>query len=210
MNQLNTNVTFMELIQLSSKLKVNYGNGSRIVGTFNDHRVINDFDGMLEIVLPRGKEILHQTDDDSFYLRFYLTMYALLQLACCIILFLLNNWHYILIWFNKIDQNRFIENENGRKLKHTLSVNNFLRKLEYEKAKMSYLNELIDKHDKTSTNTIHNEVDSNLLGENELANKEINFSLYKPESYLNLISINEQEESISVSLYRSSFKSKLR
>jgi hypothetical protein len=75
---------------------------------------------------------LNLDDDDLSLIRFYLTSYCLIQFACCLILFLLNNWHYFLKWHDVL-----LSNTNRTdKLRYTLSVTEFLNKYKDKKTNL--------------------------------------------------------------------------
>ncbi|CAF0811755.1 unnamed protein product [Brachionus calyciflorus] len=90
----------------------------------HDHRVVNDFDDLIDFALPLVNENFNLSHEDLFYLRCFLLIYFILQFICCLLLFVLNNWHYIALWYDTFKRRGIYP----KKFKNTLSVMNFSNK----------------------------------------------------------------------------------
>jgi hypothetical protein len=97
------------------------------------HRVIDHFESLLDFDWP---DFSLNLEKNKF--RFYLLSFLIIQFLCCLILLILNNWHYLLKWFGKTNSN----------FKRTQSVNDFIQKTTYELNKLNYLEKAIEKQKK--------------------------------------------------------------
>jgi hypothetical protein len=105
---------------------------------FSDsHRVINDFEELFEFILPMRDNGLNLQQNDLSQIRFYVASYCLIQFACCLILFLFNNWHYFLRWYDLLNSSNAAR-KRSKNLKNTLSVTEFLNKYQLK----SYHNDI--------------------------------------------------------------------
>lgn len=113
-----------------------------------NHSILEDFEELFDFFLP-----LNESDESNKFnldektraeFRFYLLAFILVQLGCCILLFLLNNWHYFLIFLDSFRSKKQLPNE----LRRTLSVIDYLHKSDYEKAKLAELEHLIHERKK--------------------------------------------------------------
>jgi hypothetical protein len=95
----------------------------------DNHRAMNDFQELFEFILPVRENGLNLDDSDLYQLKLYLTCYCLIQFTCCLTLLILNNWHYILEFYDAYSV-RKRDGQLTRKLKKTLSVIEFLNKYE--------------------------------------------------------------------------------
>ena len=118
------------------------------------HKVIDHFESMLEFDLPfkNYDNNLNLDVESSFKYRLYFISFLVSQFLCCFILFWLNNWHYLPSWFLKKKKSSF---------KKTESVADFIKKIEYEKNKLRYFENFVQKQNgpeiilmnETNTNT---------------------------------------------------------
>lgn len=90
-----------------------------------EHRVLDDLAEFFEFILPLADNGLNLNPVDLFNFKILLVFFFILQFTCCLLLLILNNWHFIAIWYDSRSNGKIY---SSVKLKNTLSVINFLNK----------------------------------------------------------------------------------
>jgi hypothetical protein len=107
----------------------------------HDDRIMNDYEELFEVFVPAAKpemsspwsliqnsySNLNLTESDLFYFRLSLFAFIMIQFSCCLLLFLLNNWHYLVQAYKYLRSDSRKELPNQIIIKNTLSVNEFLK-----------------------------------------------------------------------------------
>lgn len=96
-----------------------------------EHKIISHFESLLEYKLPirSFNNHLNLSSKDQCSYELYLLIYLVTQYLACLLLFLLNNWHYVTLY----------KNSKETKFKRTQSVIDFMKKNDYETNKLVYL-----------------------------------------------------------------------
>lgn len=89
-----------------------------------EHRALDDLEELFEFVLPLADNVLNLNSVDIFSFKILLVFFFILQFTCCFLLLVLNNWHYVALWYDSCSNKKIY----STKLKNTLSVINFLNK----------------------------------------------------------------------------------
>ena len=110
------------------------------------HRVLDQFEALFSFDLPikACNNSLNLESQSLFRYRSYLLAFLVLQFLCCLILFILNNWHYLVLCYDK---------NNTTEFKRTQSVVDFIKKTEYESNKLNYLENFIKRQKFDEQNT---------------------------------------------------------
>lgn len=156
------------------------------------HLAIEDYESLIQFINHSALNSLNISDEDLFKLRVLFVVYVLIQFSCCLILLVLNNWDTIVY---------------RARLKRTLSVDEFVRKVELEKSTSSYLRKII-RREKESTDQQTRRGKSHLNDDKNIdidKSSYFGFRLSQPESFLRLITYDEQRDSIFVPFYSTSF-----
>ena len=157
------------------------------------HLAIEDYESLIQFINHSALNSLNISDEDLFKLRVLFVVYVLIQFSCCLILLVLNNWDTIVY---------------RARLKRTLSVDEFVRKVELEKSTSSYLRKII-RREKESTAKNEDERGKSHLNDDKNIDIDkssyFGFRLSQPESFLRLITYDEQRDSIFVPFYSTSF-----
>ena len=128
--------------------------------SYLDHRAVFDLEELFNFLIPLGNPSLNLSDDDLFYFRLYALAFSLLQFSCCVLIFILNYWHYFHSWY-------YSEKKNVVTIKKTASVVNFLHENEFRKQNLVYLEEFIKNRDANSKEPFINESKPKLIASNE-------------------------------------------